>query len=356
MATTAPQPPAKASPPSAPRRISLALQGGGSHGAFTWGVLDRLLEDERLEIAAVSGTSAGAMNAAALAAGHAQGGRQGARRALDKFWHSTAQQALLSPMQRTPLDRLLGRWNLDASPGYCWLSLLGRVFSPYQFNPFNHQPLRDILATQIDMSALRACRDLRVFVTATNVRTGRPRVFEQHELTLDALLASACLPHLFQAVEIDGDPYWDGGYMGNPSIWPLIYGCTASDVVLVQINPLQRPGVPDTPHEIDDRVSEIAFNSSLMHEMRAISFVQRLLEQDALKEPFASRYRNMRIHMIGDEAALGGLGASSKFNAELEFLQHLKALGRASAQRWLDSSALDDVGVRSSIDVRATFL
>ena len=161
MATTAPQPPAKASPPSAPRHISLALQGGGSHGAFTWGVLDRLLEDERLEIAAVSGTSAGAMNAAALAAGHAQGGRQGARRALDKFWHSTAQQALLSPMQRTPLDRLLGRWNLDASPGYHWLSLLGRVFSPYQFNPFNHQPLRDILATQIDMSALRACRSSR---------------------------------------------------------------------------------------------------------------------------------------------------------------------------------------------------
>jgi NTE family protein len=201
-----------------PRRVSLALQGGGAHGAFTWGVLDRLLEDERIVIEAVSGTSAGAMNAAALAAGHAQGGREGARRALDRFWTSTAERAAFSPFQRPLIDRLLGRWTLDHSPGYLWFNLLGRLFSPYQTNPLNHHPLRDILADQIDMGAVRACQAVRVFVTATNVRTGRPRVFGQEDLSLDALLASACLPHLYQAVEIDGDPYWDGGYMGNPAI------------------------------------------------------------------------------------------------------------------------------------------
>ncbi len=339
----------------APYKVGFALQGGGAHGAFTWGVLDRLLEDDRLVIEAVSGTSAGAMNAAALAAGYAAGGRQGARRALDKFWISTSRHARFSPFRRTPFDRLLGRWNLDYSPCYHWFSLLSQMLSPYQTNPFNLHPLRDILADQIDIQAVRACRGLRVFVTSTNVRTGRPRVFDQSDLSIEALLASACLPHMFQAVEIDGEPYWDGGYMGNPAIWPLIYGCVTSDVVLVQINPLMREGIPRTPAEIDDRVNEIAFNSSLMYEMRAIAFVQRLLDEDALKEPFAARYKNMRIHMIADEAGMKALGASSKFNAEYDFLEHLKALGRASAERWLEAT-ISDLGVRSSVDVRNTFL
>jgi NTE family protein len=338
-----------------PRHVSLALQGGGAHGAFSWGVLDRLLEDDRIIIEGVSGTSAGAMNAAALAAGHAQGGREGARRALDRFWISTSERAAFSPFQRTLADRLLGRWNLDQSPGYLWFNLLGRLLSPYQTNPLNHHPLRDLLAEQIDIEAVRACRALRVFVTATNVRTGRPRVFGQDDLSLDALLASACLPHLYQAVEIDGDPYWDGGYMGNPAIWPLIYGCATADVVLVQINPLEREGVPRTALEIDNRMNEIAFNASLLHEMRAIAFVQRLLEQGALKEPFAARYKNMRVHMIGDEEGMKALGVTSKFNAERDFLEYLKVAGRACAGRWLEAT-IDDLGVRSSVDVRGTFL
>ncbi|MGH7034393.1 MAG: patatin-like phospholipase family protein [Stellaceae bacterium] len=337
------------------RRISLALQGGGAHGAFTWGVLDRLLEDGRIAIEAVSGTSAGAMNAAALAAGYAAGGKEGARQALERFWISTSQRAIFSPFQRSLADRLFGRWNLDRAPGYLWFSLIGRLFSPYQTNPLNHHPLRDILANQIDIEAVRACRALRLFVTATNVRTGRARVFSQDELSLEALLASACLPHLYKAVEIDGDPYWDGGYMGNPAIWPLIYGGTTTDVVLVQINPLTREGVPRTSIEIDNRTNEIAFNASLMHEMRAISFVQRLLEQDALKEPFAARYKNMRIHMIGDEEGMKALGVASKFNAERAFLEHLKAAGRACAERWL-AATIADLGVRSSVDIRGTFL
>ena len=303
--------PASNSAPSVARRISLALQGGGAHGAFTWGVLDRLLQDERIVIEAISGTSAGAMNAAALAAGYAAGGREGARQALDRFWISTSEYAIFSPIQRTLIERLLGRWNLDRSPSYLWFNLLGRVYSPYQTNPLDHHPLREILSRQIDIDAVRACEALRVFVTATNVRTGRPRVFDRDDISLDALLASACLPHLYQAVEIDGEPYWDGGYMGNPAIWPLIYRCTTTDVVIVQINPVVREGIPRTSLEIDDRMNEIAFNSSLMHEMRAIEFVQRLLEEGALTEQVAARYKNMRIHVIGDQETSARLATTA---------------------------------------------
>lgn len=340
---------------SRPHRVTLALQGGGAHGAFTWGVLDRLLEDERIVIEAISGTSAGAMNAAALAAGYAKDGREGARRALDRFWITTSEYAIFSPFQRSLIDRLLGRWNLDRSPGYFWSRLLSVLFSPYQTNPLNYEPLREILAAQIDIEAVRACRAFRVFVTATNVRTGRPRVFDQDDLSLDALLASACLPRFYQAVEIDGDPYWDGGYVGNPAIWPLIYGCQTEDVVLVQLNPLIREGVPRTALEIDNRMNEIAFNSSLMYEMRAIAFVQRLLEEGGMTGSFAAHYKNMRVHMIGDEEGMEALGVTSKFNAERGFLEHLKADGRACAGRWLEA-AIDDLGVRSSVDIRGTFL
>jgi NTE family protein len=340
---------------SRPHRVTLALQGGGAHGAFTWGVLDRLLEDERVVIEAVSGTSAGAMNAAALVAGYAQEGREGARRALDRFWTTTSEYAIFSPFQRPLIDQLLGRWNLDSSPGYFWTRLLNLLYSPYQTNPLNYQPLRKILAAQIDIEAVRACRAIRVFVTATNVRTGRPRVFDQNDLSLDALLASACLPRIYQAVEIDGDPYWDGGYMGNPAIWPLIYRCQTEDVVLVQLNPLIREGVPRTALEIDNRMNEIAFNSSLMYEMRAIAFVQRLLEDGGMTGSFAAHYKNMRVHMIGDEEGLAALGVTSKFNAERSFLEHLKADGRACAERWLETT-IDNLGVRSSVDIQKTFL
>ena len=338
-----------------PRRISLALQGGGAHGAFTWGVLDRLLEDERIVIEAVSGTSAGAMNAAALAAGFAADGAEGARLALTRFWTSASEYGAFSPFRTTPMHRFTGNWNLDGSPLDFWANLSSRMFSPYQLNPLDYQPLRDILAAQIDIEAVKECTEPRVFVSATNVRTGRARVFDQRDLSLDALLASTCVPTLYQAVEIDGDPYWDGGYMGNPVIWPLVYKATSADVVLVQINPIEREGVPRTPVEIDNRINEIAFNSSLMHEMRAIAFVQRLLEMDALKEPFSSQYKNMRMHLIGDIERMQELGVTSKANTELAFLQHLKAVGRDCAERWLEAH-FDDLGVRNSLNVRETFL
>jgi NTE family protein len=337
------------------RRINLALQGGGAHGAFTWGVLDRLLEDERIAIEGISGTSAGALNAAALAQGFAAGGAAGARKALERFWLSVSEYAQFSPIHRTAIDRLLGNWNLDRSPAYLWFGVMSRVLSPYQTNPLNVHPLRIILSEQIDVNAVRACESIRLFVSATNVRTGRARIFDRSDLSIDALLASGCLPHLYQAIVIDGDPYWDGGYLGNPVIWPLIYGCSSPDVVLVQINPLVREGVPRTAIEIDNRMNEISFNASLMHEMRAIAFVQKLIEQDALKEQVAARYKNMRMHMISDDEAMKELGVSSKFNAGRDFLEYLKNLGRGCADRWLDAR-MADIGVRSSIDVRETFL
>ncbi|WP_397475545.1 patatin-like phospholipase family protein [Pusillimonas sp.] len=335
--------------------ISLALQGGGSHGAFTWGVLDRLLEDGRIAIEAVSGTSAGAMNAAVLVNGYAQDGPRGARAALDTFWRTVSGYAGFSPMRRTWADQLMGNWNFDNSPGYQWNNWVSQFVSPYQSNPLNIHPLREILQQQLDIDAIRQYENIRIFIAATNVRTGRARIFDRNDLSVDALLASACLPHLYQAIEIDDDAYWDGGYMGNPSIWPLIYKADTADVVLVQITPIERQEVPYNTADINNRLDEIAFNSSLIHEMRAIAFVQRLLQQGALAEPYASRYKNMRMHMIGDPDGLKALGASSKLNAEPRFVEHLKQMGRESADRWLGEH-FQSLGKKSTLNISETFL
>jgi NTE family protein len=338
------------------KTINLALQGGGSHGAFTWGVLDRLLEENRLWVEGISGTSAGALNAAILAQGFVRrGGRQGARDELDYFWRKISELARFSPVQRSAFDHVLGNWNIDGSPGAAWLDLIERVFSPYQLNPLNLNPLRDLLTDQLDIAAIQACDPLKLFVCATNVETGHARVFMRHEVTLDALLASACLPFTFQAVEIDGVPYWDGGYMGNPVIFPLIYYCDSTDVAIVQINPLVRKGTPRSPIEIVNRVSEISFNSSLIAEMRAIAFVQRLVEGNHLKGKAAARLKRMHIHMIGNEEKMLALGVTSKMNAHIDFLLYLKALGRTTADAWLKANWAD-IGKRSSLDIRATFL
>ncbi|MGO8919141.1 MAG: patatin-like phospholipase family protein [Stellaceae bacterium] len=337
------------------RRLNLALQGGGAHGAFTSGVLDRLLEDGRIEIEGISGTSAGAMNAAVLAQGLTRGGRDGARKALDHFWRRIAAFSRFGPIRRSAIDRMFGNWNLDQSPGYLWLDAVLRLLSPYQFNLLGLNPLRDILASEIDIAAVRDCEQVKIFVCATNVRTGKIRVFERKDLTIDVLLASACLPHLFRAVEIDGDPYWDGGYMGNPAIFPLIYSCDSADVAIVQINPMTREGVPKTSTEILDRLSEINFNSSLMREMRAIAFVNRLLTEDWLKPDATSQLKAMRIHMIDGGDEMKHLGVASKFNAEIGFIDHLRAVGRRYAGDWLDAN-FAHIGERSTIDLRDTFL
>ncbi|MEZ5670319.1 MAG: patatin-like phospholipase family protein [Alphaproteobacteria bacterium] len=334
------------------KTINLALQGGGSHGAFTWGALDRLLEDERIEIEAISGTSAGAMNAAVLANGMRVGGRKAAAAALEAFWRRMATIGRFGPFPRTPLDRLTAGWNLDSSPVYFTFDLLSRLFSPYQFNPFDWNPLRTVLAEQVDFAALRARCHPKVFVCATSVISGKIKVFGPDELSLDACMASACLPFLYKAVEIDGDAFWDGGYSGNPAIFPLIYNASARDIMLVQINPIRRAEIPTTPNAIVDRLNEITFNAGLMKEMRAIEFVSRLLHENRVDE---SRYKRLHVHMVDGADDLYDLGHTSKLNADWDFLSYLHDLGHANAGRWLDAH-FDDLGRRTTIDLAAVFL
>ncbi len=341
---------------TAPAGVDLALQGGGSHGAFTWGVLDRLLEDESLPIAGISGTSAGALNAAVLATGWAEGGRAGARAALAAFWadvgrsHSPWGGCFGASVPGLPALPGLAAFNLDMNPLYQWGQQWVRWFSPYQTDPLGENPLRAVLQRHVRPAALRE-GPIALFVTATAVRTGQPRVFDARDLSIDALLASACLPHLFKAVVIDGQPYWDGGYAGNPALWPLIYATPALDLLLVKINPLVREGTPDTAAEIADRVGEIAFNAVLAAELRAIGFVGRLVQEGRLG---AGDYKQLRLHMVADEG-LGALTPSSKLNTAPAFLAELHARGRAAADAWWQAHRAD-VGVRASLDLRRTFL
>ena len=341
---------------SSVKKINLALQGGGSHGAFTWGVLDRLLEEEdRLQIEGISGTSAGAMNAAILLQGFEVGGAKKARETLAAFWEGIGEMSRFNAPQRTWFDQLMGNWNIDASIGSMMMDMWQRMFSPYQLNPLNYNPLRDMLMKMVDVETIRRAGALKIFVCATNVETGKPRIFEQQELTVDVILASSCLPFAFQAVTIDGASYWDGGYVGNPSIFPLIYRCETPDIVLVQINPLNRPGLPQTPTEIINRLNEISFNSSLMGEMRAIAFVQHLVEEDHLKNEEASRLKKINMHVISAEKQMNAFGAASKSNSHIDFLLHLKGIGRQTAETWLKEN-WDAIGETSSVDIHKTFL
>ncbi|HWP20664.1 MAG TPA: patatin-like phospholipase family protein [Burkholderiaceae bacterium] len=344
------------------RRINLALQGGGSHGAFTWGVLDRMLEEPDIGLGGISGTSAGALNAAVMVTGLQQGGPDGgrarAREALREFWRDVSVSGqIFSPFSLSQATRAAhGIFNFDKLPSYQWMTVFWRAFSPYEFNPFNINPLREVVRRHVDPQALGHCheREPRVplFVTATSVTSGQARVFTGEELGIDALLASACLPFMFQAVEIDGEPYWDGGYTGNPAIYPLIYHTEVLDLLLVKINPLRREGTPQRSVEIIDRLSEITFNTSLVAEMRAISFVSRLVREHKL-DP--GRYKDLRLHMVADDEGLAPFNASSKFNTDWPFVEQLFSLGRAAADKWL-AAHKDDIGVRGSLDIEREFL
>ncbi len=335
------------------RPINLALQGGGAHGAFTWGVLDRLLEDERIAFEGISATSAGAMNATVMAYGMSEGGRPGARQALANFWRRVSHVADFSLLQPTWLDRLTGNRSLENSPAYVAMDMMTRLLSPYQFNPGNYNPLREVLTQAVDFEALRrsSC-PVKLFLSATNVRSGKVKVFTNDEITADAVLASGCLPFLFQAVEIDGESYWDGGYMGNPAIFPLIYHCQSPDVVIVHINPLERAEMPRSATEILNRINEISFNSSLMREMRAINFVTDLIEGGAVRD---NHLKKMLIHGISAEAEMSKLSVASKLCADWGFLVDLRDIGRATADRWL-SERFDSLGRKSTIDIQATYL
>jgi NTE family protein len=337
--------------PATVRRVNLALQGGGTHGAFTWGVLERLLEDERLEVDAVSGTSAGAINGALLVQGLAAGGRRGAIAALERLWTDVGHRLAFSPLRNTPIEKAIWGYDLTYSFAYQAFDTLTRVLSPYQFNPFpvEFNPLRQVLQDNLDIERLRQDpKALRLFVSATNVRTGKPRVFSRREMSVEVLLASACLPNIFRAVEIEGEHYWDGGYLGNPALWPLYHERGAPDIVLVQINALLRPELPTTPSDIMNRLNEISFNASLMAEIRAIDFVQRLLDAGRLEQP---RYRRIFLHLIEDEERMREFKLSTKLNGDWEFLQRLRRFGREAAERFLAGS-LEALGRESTLDIR----
>ena len=328
-----------------PVSVDLGLQGGGAHGAFTWGVLDRLLEESWLAFEGVSGTSAGAMNAVVMADGLAAGGPAQARVALEQFWKRVSDAALLSPLRRGPLEILTGRWTLEYSPVFAAFDIAARMLSPYDVNPLGANPLRQILVDSVDFERLVRA-PTKIFVTATNVRTGRGRVFRNADITPDVLLASACLPTLFQAVEIDGDPYWDGGYSGNPTMVPLIRECTSSDTILVQINPIERPGIPRTAREIQNRVNEVAFNAVLIKELRAAALLRQAADPGSDE---GRLWAKMRVHRIASEAMIE-LDFSSKLLAEWEFFLLLRDEGRKAAQAFLDAHG-NDLGARSTLDV-----
>lgn len=332
--------------------INLALQGGGSHGAFTWGVLDRLLEEEKLHIEAFTGTSAGAVNAVVATYGLAIGNRESAKNLLHILWNKISKAAALSPVQPTIMDKFLGNNSLKYSPPFIALEMMTRLFSPYQLNVFNINPLREIVRELVDFSVLRKCGKIKLFVNATNVLSGKIKVFHLHELTLDMVMASACLPLIFKSVMVEGEPYWDGGYSGNPAIYPLVYNTDCNDVVLVQINPVHVQEVPTDATEILNRINEISFNATLMREMRAIAFVAKLIDDGKLEQ---EGYKKLNIHMIEAEEIMSSLSNSSKMNADWDFLCYLRDIGRQAAEDWLKKN-FEHIGVKSSLDIRSYFL
>ena len=339
------------------KTINLALQGGGAHGAFAWGVLDFFLEDGRLAFEGISGTSAGSMNAVVMVGGLQQGGRAGARQALEKFWHAVSDAGeRYSPVRVLPWDRLKGNhWNNDDSLSFQAFKAMTNAFSPYQLNPMNFNPLKDILNEQVNFNALNRHEKHKLFLSATNVQTGNVRVFQNHEINVDVVMASACLPFLHQAVEIDGHTYWDGGYMGNPALFPLFYCTEARDVLIVHINPIVRQGTPTAPADIEDRVNEITFNSALIKELRAVAFVQKLIADGWLKDEFRDQLKYVLIHSLRADDVLSDLSSASKMYTDWSFLQELRERGRAAASAWLELH-FDDIGKRQTVDLRAQFL
>lgn len=331
------------------RRISLALQGGGAHGAFTWGVLDALLADARVHFEGLSGSSAGAMNAVVLAHGWINGGRDGARQALADFWTAVGKQMPMGMVTQGESDAI------SLSPASKLLANWAGYFSPSQLNPFDVNPLRDLIAGQVDFERLRAACPFKLFVGATQANTGKLRVFRERELTLDMLLASACLPKIHHAVEINGEPYWDGGYSANPAVFPLFYHCDSSDVLLVLLSPLQRDDTPRTVEEIEARIVELAFSAHFMREMRMFSQAVDYVSPGFLTMGrLERRLQKMRFHMI-DSSQLASLQRTdTKLLAHPPFLERLREQGQARASLWL-AEHFDGVGCHSTVDVRRWF-
>jgi NTE family protein len=335
------------------KSINVALQGGAAHGAFTWGVLDRLMRDGRIFISGISGTSSGAMNGVVFADGFLKGKRQGAIDGLEQFWRRISRAGGVFQLPGAPFAQFVPEPFRKAVDDWRALtfSMASRMLSPYQTNPTNQNPLRDILAETIDFASLRRRRDIMLYVTATNVRWSKARIFRTPEITVDTLLASACLPTLFQAVEIDGDFYWDGGYLGNPAIYPLIHECGSNDVLLVQVNPIYRKDVPRTAADILDRINEISFNSCVMREMAGMATITKLMEAGALS---SEAYQRVHFHLIEANNELGALSSLSKFDTDWGFLRSLYQLGVEKADAFL-AQHFDSLGKKSTLDVIGMF-
>jgi NTE family protein len=334
-------------PRATPRKtVNLALQGGGAHGAFTWGVLEALLDDGRIAIDGISGTSAGAMNATVMACGLAGGGPGEARKSLESFWRDVSIDGKLADGPRALFDVFLNAWSMNAA-GNGWASLAAQVLSPYDVNPLDLNPLRQVVEEHINFKRLRGYEAIQLFIAATNVRTGKVRVFRRPELTADMLMASAALPTVFKAVTIEGQAYWDGGYMGNPVLFPFFTETQTDDILLVQINPVVRQEVPETAHDIMERMNEITFNASLLHELRAIDFVRRLKDQGRLE---GTHYKRIRMHRIDARQELASLGSASKMQADWSFFQKLHEIGVKAGRRFLKAH-FDDIGVEGTMDL-----
>ena len=335
---------------AATKKINLALQGGGAHGALAWGILDKLLEDGRLTFDSVSATSAGAMNAVVLAHGLSTGGNEGAREALRKFWKMISDAGeIYSPIKLTPIEAMMGV-KIENCLSYFFLDLMTKIFSPYQLNPTNINPLRDVLEELVDFKKIISANKIKVFISASNVKTGKIKVFDNKDLSLDSVMASACLPFMFQAVNVDGDYFWDGGYMGNPAIFPLIYNSDCQDILILHINPIFRDQVPETAVDILNRMNEISFNSSLMREMRAISFVSKLLDDGWIKDKFKKNIKRMHMHAVRADITMEGFSVASKLNTDWSFLCGLYEEGRKKGAEWLKQN-FDHLGNKTTIDM-----
>ena len=338
------------------KTINLALQGGGSHGAFTWGVLDRLLEETRLNFEGITATSAGAVNAVAFVDGLAAGGRQGARDSLRAYWKKVSDIASSGVFKPSPVDKASSDFGLEHSPGYLFMESLTYFASPYQMNPFNYNPLRDLLAEAINFERVRRYQPIKLFICATNVQTAKVKVFTSNELRVDHVLASTCLPLMMQAVEIDGDYYWDGSYAGNPALFPLRYNCEARDILMVHITPAERPGVPKTSPAIMNRMQEISFNTSLIREMRTIAFLNSLIDDGRIDngKMVDRTSKRMLVHVIEAEDMITRLSWSSRLNGDWDFLTYLFQRGRERADAWLKEN-FDRIGVDSTVDLREKY-
>lgn len=330
----------------ATKKINLALQGGGAHGAFTWGVVDQILADGRLEITGISGASAGAVNAVMIADGFARGGSEEARLRLATFWRAASTGGTLPPVQRAVTDRMLSMMPFATTPIQSWFETMAHYFSPYELNPFDFNPLSDLIARSVDFDAIRN-GDIELFISATNVHTGRLRLFPRDKITADVVMASAALPFMFRAVEIDGIPFWDGGYMGNPAIFPFLQATDTDDVLVVQINPVTRPTTPKSSSEIIGRLNEITFNSALISELRAMDFITQLIDDGHLPP---GRYRRLNFHRIDLGVLATRLAGASKLKTDFEFLDLLRRAGQRAARRFLDQH-FDDIGQRSTLDL-----